>query len=103
MLPKLVPPLDNRYVLAFFYHENGKKYYKKPSLLRNKLYPDEWVIEDVLPYLRQIATENRETIENVVKQHRREESYEKRDFHTSETKVIDNAIIGFVLRERLGK
>jgi hypothetical protein len=109
LLPELVPPVDNKYILAFFYHEKGKKYHNSPSILsnwRNQFrfpYDDKWIMDDIFPHLREIATQNQDVIKSKIKQHKRDEEYLKRDFHTSETKVIDNAIIGFVLDENLVK
>ena len=44
------------------------------------------------PCFHEIGSQNRNEIQKRVKQHRHD-----KDFHTNETKVIDNAIVGFVL------
>ena len=77
ILPDLMPPIDREYTLAFFY---GNK------TISGK---DEQMFSEIYPRFHEIALECGDSIRAHVGQ----------GFHTSATKVIDNAIVGFVLKE----
>lgn len=81
ILPNLVPPMDREYTLNFFY---GNK----------MLTDDEVVFKDIYPKMYRISTEKRESIKDYVN---------PETFNSSETKIIDNVIVGFVLKEIKGK
>jgi len=74
LLPDLVPPIDRQYTLVFFYNS------KTPSHIDN-------CFSEIYPYFISIACQKRDNIRQKV----------GKGFHTSETKVIDNAIVGYVL------
>jgi len=82
LLPSLMPPIDREYTLKFFYGYNPLTYKTERVVLR-----------EIFPLFVKIASEKRDVIYKWIGQ----------GFHTSETKVIDNAIIGFVLAELKGK
>lgn len=76
VLPALVPPIDRQYTLRFFYNNTminagGEKTFR-----------------EIFPYLRQVAVKQREEIGKWL----------GRGMHTSSTKVIDNAIVGYGIR-----
>lgn len=76
LLPELVPPIDREYTLIFYY---GRKNIN-----------EEMAFKQIYPYMHQIATEKRASIlKRVV----------HGTFNSSATKIIDNAIIGYVLKE----
>lgn len=77
LLPHIVPPIDRQYTLTFFY--NNKQINDR----------DENIFRAIYPYMIQLAQNNHATIQKTIGQ----------GFHTSETKVIDNAIVGYVLTE----
>jgi len=83
LLPKLMPPIDREYTTRFFYCEEGVKTVILPSG------GEERIFKEIYPFFFEIASRNREVIFQHI----------GRGFHTSETKVIDNAIVGFVLEE----
>ncbi len=74
LLPALVPPIDRAYTLRFFYN----------NTMLNK--GDEATFKEIYPYFHRIALARREQIT----------SHLGSGMNTSETKVIDNAIVGFV-------
>ena len=74
LLPDLVPPIDNQHTLKFVYGYNPT--YCSEERKFKKVYRCIW----------RIGVRKRDTILRWV----------GRGFHTSETKVIDNAIIGYV-------
>lgn len=77
ILPQLMPPIDREYTLRFFYENktiSGR---------------DEQIFRELYPLFWGVASLSRSQILSSI----------GRDFHTSETKVIDNAIVGFVLSE----
>lgn len=77
VLPMLIPPIDRQYTLAFFdYWDIGGR--------------DEEIFRYVYPRLQEIAARCRRVIESSVGTHR---------WHTSPTKVLDNAVVGYVLAE----
>lgn len=88
LLPQLVPPIDLRHTIWFFYHE------ERSEVSPNPLYDDKRTIEDIFPYFHKIASQNHNEIQRRVERHK-----QYVDFHTSETKVIDNAIVGFALKK----
>lgn len=74
LLPALVPPIDRAYTLRFFYN----------NTMLNK--GDEATFKEIYPYFHRIALARRDQIT----------SHLGTGMNTSETKVIDNAIVGFV-------
>jgi hypothetical protein len=78
LLPRIIPPIDRRYSLRFFYGEG-----RSPS------YPDKHTFTEIYPVYCDIASENRNEINSLL----------GNEFNTSETKIIDNAIVGFILEE----
>jgi hypothetical protein len=77
ILPQLMPPIDREYTLRFFY---GNK------TISGR---DEQIFRELYPLFWRVASLSRSQILSSI----------GRDFHTSETKVIDNAIVGFVMSE----
>ena len=73
LLPNLLPPIDREYTLRFFYNHT--------SLNQG----DEKAFKEIYPYFHIIASSKKEIIRKKVGQ----------GMNTSETKVIDNAIVGF--------
>jgi hypothetical protein len=77
MLPALVPPIDREYTLRFFYgHKNLSR-------------GEERTFRQMFPLFHRIGRACANSIKGAV----------GRGFNTSETKVIDNAVVGFVLKE----
>ena len=74
LLPALVPPIDRAYTLRFFYN----------NMMLSK--GDEATFKEIYPRFHRIAVACRDQIA----------SHLGTGLNTSETKVIDNAIIGFV-------
>jgi len=74
LLPALVPPIDRAYTLRFFYADT--------TLSKG----DEATFKEIYPYFHRIAVARREQIT----------SHLGTGMNTSETKVIDNAIVAFV-------
>jgi len=81
LLPDLVPPIDREYTLTFYF--NHKNMYR----------PEEEIFSDIYPHFHRIAMECRDNIRKHLGS----------GMNTSETKIIDNAIVGFVLTEIKGK
>lgn len=77
ILPDLMSPIDREYVLRFFYNHT--------SLNRG----DKVTFEEIYPYFHKIATVCKGKIVRHI----------GIGMNTSQTKVIDNAIVGFVLKE----
>jgi hypothetical protein len=77
ILPGLVPPIDREYTLRFFYGH-------KTISGRDKL-----IFKEIFPEFYYIACTKVDSIKSRI----------GNGFHTSETKVIDNAVVGFVLSE----
>ena len=77
ILPHTMPPIDREYTLRFFYNR---------KTIQGR---DEKIFREIYPWFHRIGLRNKIQIE----------SYTGHGFHTSETKVIDNAIVGFVLPE----
>jgi len=77
LLPAIMPPIDRQYTLMFFYNS------------KNPYDTGRQVFKTIYPLFHRIAVNNRDAIRDKIGQ----------GFHTSETKVIDNAIVGFVLKE----
>jgi len=77
ILPDLMPPIDREYTLRFFY--NNKTISGR----------DEQLFREIYTQYYRIGYRCRDEII----------SHVGRGFHTSETKIIDNAIVGFVLKE----
>jgi hypothetical protein len=74
ILPDLIPPIDRQYTIRFFL--NNKSLYQG----------DKSAFLEMFPYFHQIAIQRRAQIERRV----------GTGMNTSPTKVIDNAIVGFV-------
>ncbi len=77
LLPSLVPPVDHEYTLSFFFHNiilDGEN--------------DLEVFSTIFPYFREVAQRNAGIIRGAVGQG---------EMNTSETKIIDNAIVGYCL------
>lgn len=74
LLPNLMPPIDVQHTLKFVFNYN-------PTYLS-----EEQKFKRVYPILWKIGSKNRRTILQWI----------GKGFHTSETKVIDNAIVGYV-------
>ncbi len=87
LLPKLVPPMDREYTLWFFYAPTNK------TNAIDKCFPD------VYRWCAAIAAANRDHIEGLVGGC---DDLASDVFNTSETKLIDNAIVEYVL-SKLGK
>ena len=73
LLPDLMPPIDRQYTLQFFYHSTN------PSNIDN-------CFSEIYPYFISIANSNKKIIHKNI----------GNGFNTSKTKVIDNAIVGYV-------
>jgi hypothetical protein len=76
LLPALMPPIDREYTIRFFYSHT--------TLSRG----DEDTFREIYPYFHQIASSCRDAIRQRVKA--------GQGMDTCATKVIDNAIVGFV-------
>jgi hypothetical protein len=74
-LPDLMPPIDREHTLRFFYNS------KSPTRIDDRF-------PEIFPKFIEIAVQKKENIRKTL----------GKGFHTSETKVIDNAIVGFLLR-----
>ncbi|MCW4048357.1 MAG: hypothetical protein NWE89_01340 [Candidatus Bathyarchaeota archaeon] len=81
ILPEIVPPIDRNYVIRFFYGRGGTKQVSMPTGGARR------VFKEMFPIFHYIGQNNKEEIEG----------FKGQGFHTSSTKVIDNAIIGFVI------
>ena len=77
LLPSLVPPIDRTYTYNFFYNRNML------TLSEGKAFKEMYLC------FHDIATSNKEQIQ----------FYVGKGWNTSETKTIDNAIVGYVLKE----
>jgi hypothetical protein len=77
ILPNLMPPIDRQYTYRFFYNRNSLSISEEDAL------------EEMYLRLYVIAFANRKKIDNWI----------GNVFNTSETKVLDNAIVGFVMDE----
>jgi hypothetical protein len=75
LLPRLIPPIDRTYTYNFFYNRNTL------SIGENEAF------EEMFFRFHKIAVANRDIISGLVGQ----------GWNTSETKVIDNAIVGYVI------
>jgi len=82
ILPDLIPPVDRSYTIRFFYgNKGGRNQVPLPSG------GDSRIFGEIYPLFWYIGTKNKEDIiESIGK-----------EFYTSQTKVIDNAIIGYVI------
>jgi hypothetical protein len=76
VLPELVPPIDREYTIRFFFHST------------NLYQGDRAAFLEMFPHFHRIAVECRHKIEPRL----------GRGMNTSPTKIIDNAIVGFVKR-----
>ena len=78
LLPSLIPPIDRQYTLLFFYNSTG------PPLIEN-------CFSEIYPKFVEIALSRKNDIVKMI----------GKGFHTSETKAVDNAIVGYVLKKNL--
>ena len=78
LLPNLMPPVDRQYTLLFFYNSTSPSHIER-------------CFSEIYPKFISIALEKKDSILQKV----------GKGFHTSETKVIDNAIVGYVLKKDL--
>ena len=78
LLPRLLPPIDRTYTFNFFYNRNMLSV------------PEETAFAEMYTRFHRLAVANKQAIAALV----------GKGWNTSETKVIDNAIVGFVI-ERL--
>jgi len=83
LLPSLIPPIDRKYTLQFFYGYNA--FQKDDAVVFGELYP----------HFHRIGTSHAQTI---TERMTADICNGGRKMHTSETKVIDNAIVGFALK-----
>lgn len=82
LLPKLVPPIDRNYTVRFFYGKGGSKQVPLPYG------GDRRIFKEIFPIFHHIGQQNENLIMRTI----------GNGFHTSPTKVIDNAIVGYVLK-----
>lgn len=78
LLPSLMPPIDRQYTVRFFYHHK--------TLNRG----DEATFREIYPYFHQIATSCQQPIQARLEA--------RKGMDTCAMKVIDNAIVGYVLK-----
>lgn len=78
LLPDLMPPIDRQYTLLFFYDSTSPPHIDD-------------CFSEIYPKFVSIAFSKKDSIREKV----------GKGFHTSETKVIDNAIVGYVLKKDL--
>jgi len=77
LLPNLVPPIDGEYTLKFFYGSRG-------TALNQG---DEIVFKEIYPFFFQIASSCKKNIKRGI---------ENGLMATSKTKILDNAIVGYI-------
>ena len=77
LLSNLIPPIDGEYTLTFFYNNRGTALHSG----------NEIAFKEIYPYFHRIASSCTNSIERRI----------GHGMNTSKTKVIDNAIVGFVL------
>lgn len=77
LLPRLVPPIDREYTLWFFNYWDIGGF-------------DEQIFRYIYPKFQDIANRCRKMIADRIGSH---------PWHTSSTKVLDNALVGYVLKE----
>jgi hypothetical protein len=82
LLPELVPPIDREYTIRFFYQHK--------TLSRG----DQSTFAEIYPHFHRIAVACRDQIETRIGR--------QMQMHTSITKVIDNAIVGYGLKHLKG-
>ncbi|MHA1426765.1 MAG: hypothetical protein ACTSQI_12330 [Candidatus Helarchaeota archaeon] len=80
-LPELSPPIDREHTLRFFFNTKNGNLNKKT---------DEKYFRLIFPYFHYIGVQNSSEIKSLIG---------RTNFYTSSTKVIDNAIVGFVIKE----
>ncbi len=76
ILPDLIPPIDRTYTFNFFYDRNMLSI------------PEEDAFSEIFQRLHKIAAANKDHITSLIDS----------SWNTSSTKVIDNAIVGYVLK-----
>jgi hypothetical protein len=84
ILPDLLPPIDRQYTLLFFFGNT------------NPAGEEMHLFDQIFPHFAKVANEKRPIITQIVSQ-----SIDS--FHSSESKVVDNAIVGYVLKHNLKK
>jgi hypothetical protein len=80
VLPGLVPPIDREYTIRFFFHSTTLNH------------GDERAFKEMYPHFQEISSVSLEEIRSRLGD----------GMNTSETKVLDNAIVGYVM-EHYGK
>ncbi len=78
LFPKLIPPIDREYTIRFFYNRT------------NMNQGDKKAFEEIYPYLIKIAKSCKDDIKRQIG---------NGSMATSKTKIIDNAVVGYVLKE----
>jgi hypothetical protein len=73
-----MPPIDRQYTLLFFYNSTSPPHIED-------------CFSEIYPRFISIALQKKDSIREKVGE----------GFHTSETKVIDNAIVGYILKKDL--
>ena len=86
LLPGLVPPIDRNYTLRFFYSEFRERSEKQPQV-PIPTGGDGSVFREVFTQFHSLGEVNKDVVRRSV----------GKQFFTSESKVIDNAIMGYVL------
>lgn len=81
VLPRLVPPIDREYTFKFFYGRG------------NLSVPEQDAFLEMYMAMNRLAFANQKTITSLI----------GKGWHTNEAKVIDNAIVGFMLKQRRSK
>ena len=74
ILPEIMPPIDRQYTLQFFRNSKEIKYEQK-------------IFREIYPLFHYIGLKNKVVIQSLL----------GTGFHTSETKIIDNALVGYIL------
>jgi hypothetical protein len=82
VLPELVTPIDREYTLRFFYRHKTLNH------------PEEVVFKETFEQFRKIAVQSRTDIERELRSGM--DAGAPKPMNTSTTKVIDNAIVGYV-------
>jgi hypothetical protein len=78
LVPSLMPPIDREYTLRFFFDRKDLNQ------------GDERAFREMFPYFCELAASQKEHIQGCI----------GRGMNTSETKILDNAIVGFRLRQK---
>lgn len=84
ILPDLLPPIDRQYTLLFFFGKTNPRGEEMD------------LFDKIFPQFAKVAAEKRAAITRLV-------SESNESFHSSQSKVVDNAIVGYVLKHNLKK